>query len=319
MEGRRIPDFFIVGHAKSGTTALHRMLRRHPQLHMPVKEPWFFADELHPPTPPRALGTGRTPESFEEYASLFAAAKPEQLIGEASCLYLWSRTAAGRIAEAQPGARIIAVLREPASFLRSLHMQFVQVHLEPEKNLRRAISLEPSRRQGRNVPPNQYWPDATIYSEHVRYVEQLRRYHALFPAEQMRVFIYEDFRRDNEATVREVQRFLGVDDTGRVVVKDVNPSVNIRSPRLYALVHAMAAGDGPLPRAAQTLARTLAPRKLTRESAVAIRDRFMFASPPPPDDDLMLELRRRFKPEVVALSEYLDRDLVTRWGYDEIA
>ena len=32
----------------------------------------------------------------------------------------------------------------------------------------------------------------------------------------------------------------------------------------------------------------------------------------------MLELRRRFTPEVVALSEYLDRDLVSLWGYDHL-
>jgi hypothetical protein len=32
----------------------------------------------------------------------------------------------------------------------------------------------------------------------------------------------------------------------------------------------------------------------------------------------MLELRRRFKPEVAALSEHLSRDLVTLWGYDSL-
>jgi Sulfotransferase family len=318
LNGQRVPDFFIVGHTKSGTTALYRMLRRHPQLHMPVKEPWFFADELQPPTPPRAIGTGRTPKTFEEYVSLFDAAAPDQLIGEASCLYLWSRTAAGRIAQAQPGARIVAVLREPASFLRSLHMQFVQVHLEPEKNLRKAISLEQARREGRSLPPNRYWPRATLYSEHVRYVEQLRRYHERFGPEQVLVLIYEDFRRENEATVRRVQRFLGVEDSGPIVVTDANPTVSVRSPRLNALVHAVAAGDGPLPRAVQTVAGKLAPRRLSRESAVAIRDRLLYGRPQPPDEALMVELRRRFKPEVEALSEYLDRDLVSFWGYGEL-
>ncbi len=40
----RVPDFFIVGHPKCGTTALYEMLRRHPQIFMPdIKEPWFFA------------------------------------------------------------------------------------------------------------------------------------------------------------------------------------------------------------------------------------------------------------------------------------
>jgi hypothetical protein len=32
----------------------------------------------------------------------------------------------------------------------------------------------------------------------------------------------------------------------------------------------------------------------------------------------MAELRQCLKPEVVALSEYLDRDLVGLWGYDKL-
>src|ERR1700726_956517 len=111
-----LPDFYIVGSAKSGTTALYEMLRRHPQIFMPdSKEPWFFATELQEHTPPRPEGTPRT---LEEYRAWFNGAQPGQLIGEASVLYLWSRTAARAIAEVRPDARIIAILREPASLLR---------------------------------------------------------------------------------------------------------------------------------------------------------------------------------------------------------
>jgi hypothetical protein len=46
--------------------------------------------------------------------------------------------------------------------------------------------------------------------------------------------------------------------------------------------------------------------------------RLMYGTPPPADERLMQELRRRFEPEVVALSEYLGRDLVTLWGYDSV-
>ncbi len=315
----RVPDFFIVGHGKSGTTALWDMMRRHPQLYMPYnKEPWFFADELRPLAALRPGGTGSTPSTLEEYLALFDPATPDQRAGEASSLYLWSRTAAQRISEVQPAARIVAVLREPASFLRSLHLQFVQVYVEPEKDLRKAIELEQARRRGQDLPGNPYWPDATLYSEHVRYVEQLRRYHALFEHTQVLVLIYDDFRRDNEATVRKVCRFLEVDDSHPVTVRDVNPTVRVRSRRLYSLVHTLAAGDAPVPRAVQAAARTLAPRRLTRESAMAIRDRIVYGAPRPQDEGLMLELRRRFKDEVVALSEYLGRDLVELWGYDRI-
>jgi hypothetical protein len=316
---RRLPDFFIVGHPKSGTTALWDMLKGHPQIYASaVKEPYFLADELRPPAAtPRSFGW--TPGTLEEYLSLFAGATPQQRAGEASAPYLWSRTAAGRIAELQPAARIIAILREPASFLHSLHLQFVQIYIEPEKDMRKAIALEDSRREGRAVPENRFWgPQGTLYSEYVRYVDQLRRYHAHFPPEQVLVLIYDDYRRDNEATIRRVQRFLGVDDTRPIDVRQANPTVRVRSQRMHALVHGLAAGEGPLPRAVQATARTLAPRRLSRQSAVAIRNRMLFASPRPPDERLMLELRRRFKSEVEVISEYLDRDLVKLWGYDEL-
>ena len=46
--------------------------------------------------------------------------------------------------------------------------------------------------------------------------------------------------------------------------------------------------------------------------------RFVYSDPGAPDEQLMLELRRRFSGEVYALSEYLGRDLVSLWGYDDI-
>ncbi|HUH82034.1 MAG TPA: sulfotransferase, partial [Solirubrobacteraceae bacterium] len=208
--GARLPDFFVVGQPKSGTTALYHMLRRHPQIFMPEnKEPWFFASELHERTPPRPAGTPRT---LSEYAALFAPARAGQRAGEATVLYLWSRTAAQAIAETVPDARIIAVLREPASLLRSLHLQFVETYIETEPDLRTALALEGPRREGRHVPRHTYWPQALAYSEHVRYVEQLRRYHERFPPGRVLVLIYDDFRRDNAATVRTVLRFLEVDE-----------------------------------------------------------------------------------------------------------
>ena len=122
---RRAPDFFIVGHPKSGTTALYEMLRRHPQIFMPeLKEPSFFGSE---PAQSPGPGSAGQRDRLEEYLSLFDAAGPDQRFGEATPSYLKSGTAASRIAELQPDARIIAILREPASFLRSLHLQICAI------------------------------------------------------------------------------------------------------------------------------------------------------------------------------------------------
>jgi hypothetical protein len=317
---KRVPDFFIVGHPKSGTTALWDMLKGHPQIYTPAnKEPYFFADELHPPAAtPRSFGW--TPDTLDQYLTLFEPALPEQRTGEASAPYLWSRTAAKRIAEVQPEARIIAILREPSSFLYSLHLQFVQIYIEPETDMRKALALEDARREGKSLPEHLFWgPQGTLYSDYVRYVEQLLRYQALFPPEQMLVLVYDDYRKDNDATVRKVQRFIGVDDTHPLNVKQSNPTVRVRSQRLHSLIHAVAQGDGPLPRAVQSAAKTVGQRVISRQRAIDIRNRFLFTAPSAPDQQLMLELRRRFKPEVVALSEHLGRDLVTLWGYDDLS
>jgi hypothetical protein len=314
---QRVPDFFIVGHAKSGTTALYEMLRRHPQVYMPEnKEPWFLASDMRPRFKPRTGGL--PPASLDEYLSLFAGAEPQQRVGEASSSYLWSRTAAAAIAELQPSARIVAILREPTSFLRSLHLQLLQVHVESEQDFRKAIALEEPRRAGKAIPRHSHRPQLLQYSDHVHYVEQLQRYHALFPPEQVLVLIYEDFRRDNEATVRTVLRFLEVDDAQPIEVLSANPTVRLRSQQLDDLVHSISVGRGPLSRAAKATVKALTPGTTPRRLLQAVQRKFVLGSPRPVDEEFTLELRRRFKDEVVALSEYLDRDLVTLWGYDSL-
>ncbi len=310
---KRLPDFFIVGHHKSGTTALYEMLRRHPEIFMPaVKEPRFFASDLRP------LTSVAHTETLDGYLSLFEPARADQRAGEATPLYLLSRTAASAIAAAAPAARIVAILREPASFLRSLHLQFVQAHVETESDLRKAIALEDARRQGKDLPKGLRRPQMLMYSEHVRYVEQLRRYQAAFAPEQVLVLVYDDFREDNEATVRTVLRFLDVDDSAPIEVVEANPTVHVRSVRLNHLVRGLYVGRGAVGGAVNGAAKALMPRKARRRALEAVHRHLVYRAPRPPDEELMLELRRRFKSEVEELSEHLNRDLVSLWGYDEL-
>ncbi len=302
----RVPDFFIVGHHKSGTTALYEMLSRHPQIYMPtLKEPKFFATDM--PARFEPSSTGVLPSTLEQYLELFAAAEPGQRKGEASPSYLTSHAAAAQIARVQPRAKIIAILREPASFIRSLHMQLLQSGVETQKDLRKAFANELVVRQGRDIHR---------YSDHVQYVAQLRRYHEVFAHEQVLAIVYDDFRADNEQTVRRVLRLLDVDDSVPVQALESNPTVRVRSLALNNAVSALAAGRGPLARTAKGAIKSLTPRPLRRQALRGTHRSMVYGKPEPPDERLMRELRERFKPEVAALSEYLDRDLVSLWGYD---
>jgi len=313
-----MPDFFIVGHHKSGTTALYEMLARHPQVFMPaIKEPRFLAEDMRPRFPSQR--GHELPQTLEEYMALFAAAAPGQRAGEATPSYLCSHTAAARIAELRPGARVIALLREPAAFLRSLHLQLVRSHVETEKDLRKALALERPRGEGRHVPPGSHLPQLLAYSEHVRYAEQLKRYHAVLPAEQVLVLIFEEFQRDNRGTLRRVLRFLDVDDTHEL--QELHPKQTthaMRSQQLDDLMRTVTQGAGPAARATRATLKALAPRRLRHGAFRAVRRNAVLEAAAPPDEQLMLELRRRFKGEVEAAGEHLGRDLVALWGYDRL-
>ncbi|HUA74477.1 MAG TPA: sulfotransferase [Solirubrobacteraceae bacterium] len=326
-QGRPTPDFFIVGHQKCGTTALYLMLSAHPQIYMPeVKEPWYFARELRARSAGGAGGSDgegshSRPNSLDQYLALFADAPSGKLVGEASPQYIRSEKAAAEIAQLRPDAKIVAILREPAAFLRSLHMQLVSTHIESETDFRRAIELEPARREGRQIPRLSVSPQSLLYSDHVRYAHQLSRLHEAFPAEQVKVLIYEDYRRDNEGVVREVLEFLGADPTIPVQPVETKPLNAVRSVRLHRLRRAIRkaglhpANRGPLVRGIDAVA----PRRLRSEALSAAFRRVAYEQPKPADEELALQLRRRFKGEVEAASDYLGRDLVALWGYDRIS
>ena len=81
-----LPDFLIVGAARSGTSSLYFYLREHPEIFMPeFKEPHFFSFlGKESPHPGR-----RQPWNVADYSELISPADPGQLLGEASTSYLY--------------------------------------------------------------------------------------------------------------------------------------------------------------------------------------------------------------------------------------
>ncbi len=313
--GRRVPDFFIVGHAKCGTTALYEMLKLHPQIYMPVfKETQFLSRG------PRRAPTGQKraphrPRTLDGYLSLFENASPQQRAGDGSTEYLRTASTARRIAALCPDARIIAAFREPVSFLRSLHLQLLEVNIEDERDLGKALCLQEPRRRGERIPRDCVWPQALQYSQHVRYVRQLREYHEQFGRERVLVLIYDDFRAENERTVRDVLRFLEVDDSVTIEALRANPTVAVRSRRAGALIGTLSMGGNPLARGIGSAVKAVTSENVRRRALAVVERIAIDADPPAPDERLLDELRARFAPEVAALSEYLGRDLVHLWGY----
>lgn len=311
----RLPDFFIVGHAKCGTTALYQALRRHPDIFMPdVKEPLFFASDMGR----RPAHLDRLPKTLAEYRQLFAEARDNQRAGEASALYLYSDVAAHSIAEVAPHARIIAIFREPAAFLFSFHQQARRDHLENRRSLRRALAIEHHRREGRRIPRGCFRPRILHYSNLVRYTDQLQRYCSAFPRENVLTIIYDDFRQDSASTLQRITEFLEVDSSYPLQADEAHGSVTVRSQALDELVHRVSVGMGPLSRGAKTAIQAVVPQRSRRRAEVMTRSKIVYGKPGSLDPGFMAELRTWLKPEVVRFGSYIGRDLVKLWGYDSV-
>src|SRR5881628_1693582 len=102
-----LPNFLIIGAAKSGTTSLYQYLRQHPEVYMSaVKETNWFAYEGQ-------RDSWYSVRTAEEYERLFDGVTVQRAIGEASPQYMKSAVAAKRIAARLPGVRLVAILRDP--------------------------------------------------------------------------------------------------------------------------------------------------------------------------------------------------------------
>jgi hypothetical protein len=294
---RRTPDFYLVGHPKSGTTAMVGMLRQHPDIELPpVRSTNFFVDEDEVPPDINRV------ESIEAYCALFADVGRDRRLGERTLACLQSRSAAQRISAVNPDARIVAIIREPASFVRSLHLNAVRQGVEPVVDLREALRLEPHRAR---------WQK---YLEHARYVDQLQRFHTAFPPNQVVVVIYDDYRTSNTQTMREVFALLDVDTSFEVAPMNANPAFGARSLRIAAMKRKLHTSDG-LVGATVRLAASKSNQPGIWRVARRVYQGLNYTAPPPEDPELMAEIRTIVAPEVERLSEYLDRDFIALWGY----
>jgi len=215
-----LPDFFVIGAPKSGTTALHVALARHPQLFMSrVKEPKHFLTDGPPPSG-GGPGDAKTFREYvwrrKEYETLFDHAPDGTLGGESTPFYLHDHDAQKRIVDAVPHARMIALLRDPIDRAHSNWTHLWSAGLEPEGDFLRACGLE-DRRAARGWAP--FWR----YLELGRYGEQLQRLYQVVPREQVLVLRYRDLRERPVEALDVIFGFLGV-DTGAV---DEVPAENV--------------------------------------------------------------------------------------------
>ena len=225
-----LPDFLVAGVPKSGTTALHAALARHPGLFLsPIKEPKFFLTDGPPPTkggPGDALTYREHVWQRDRYEALFDPAAAGALRGESTPLYLYDPAAMTRIKDLIPDVKLIVILRDPVERAHSNWTHLWSAGLEPIGDFVRACAEEEQRIAAG-------WASFWHYKGLGRYGEQLARAFTLFPREQVLVLRYRLLIDEPAATLDKICAFLGV-ETG--LLTEI-PRENVTAHPEHTLAH----------------------------------------------------------------------------------
>jgi hypothetical protein len=292
-----VPNLFVVGAPKCGSTALWTYLGEHPDIFMGGKEYHYFGSDL-------AYHGPRSRLTSEAYLRCFAAANGERYRGEASVGYLYSTRAAQEIHAYSSDARIIAILRNPVDMIHALHSEELFQGDEDIADFEAALAAEEGRRQGEGIPATceALWP--LFYRDVGRYASQVRRYIDVFGRDRVHVIISEEFRADTSAGYQSVLEFLGVDPEFQPEFPVVNANKVPRSTTAVRLLRRP-------PRVVHRLARLLMPDPATRRAMgkrlqeLNVDQRPRTAMAP----ELRRSLQAEYADDVARLGRLLGRDL----------
>lgn len=270
-----IPNLFILGPPRSGTTSMSKWLSLHPDVTAGrQKEPMFHASDL--PSPLRV-------DDLEEYLGLWAGAEASPVRLEASTWYLFSREAAKSIAHMSPSARMIVHLRDPVDLLASLHTHHVFRGMEDEVDFESAVFREGSA-------DTDEFRRGIDYLDVVRLAGQISRYHEHFPKDRITFVDFEKIENDPEGAYLDLLDSLGLSRVRLDEYSQLNPGRRERVRGASQRFEGMRSVFG-------------------RRVGKVIRRLNISVGRPPVDKGVRRRILERITPDIDELAELIDRDL----------
>ena len=205
-----LPNLFVVGAAKSGTTALYQYFKQHPDIFVPesVKELNYMA---YSEGLPNYTGPGdqkhlieKSVTNLADYTGYFHARKGQKIGADVSPSYLYYPQASRKIAELCPQAKIVIILRNPIECVFSMYSMMRREGREPCGSFRQAFQRSEERLAAG-------WEWAWDYQKGFLFSAKVNRYLEVFPRSQLFIRRYEDLNGSPDVFYAELTNFIGVE------------------------------------------------------------------------------------------------------------
>ena len=293
-----LPNFFLIGAAKAGTTTLHDVLRQHPEIFCSqVKETGFFITE------------DRWSKGLEWYQQThFSRAAGFQARGESTAVYLlFSEVVAPRIqgVYGDHPLKFLAILRDPVKRAWSHYWQRIHTGLE---TLPFEAALE---REEQRLRENREWLLRTGrahygYFRGGCYATLLEPFLACYPRNNFHFVLLEDLLERFQPTMVEIAGFLGVqaDFAFQPVQKN-----SASQPRSHALSSYLYRPHGFMHRIVRFFTHRMSYNLRHRLKKGVTNINLRQSTYPPLDPAVEASLRLRYTDEIQRLEGILGRDL----------
>ena len=273
-----LPNFVVIGAAKSGTTTLWSLLRQHPDIFMSEeKELRYFIER-------RNWGKGQA-----WYEDQFADVGGARAVGEVSPEYAMAHTypqVVPRMAALIPDSKLIYLLRHPIERMASEWRDYTYAGSE-------------------TLPIERALRDHPTYIRTSSYAWQLEQFLTAYPREQILVLLTDDLKADRNKTLRRIFSFLDVDPNWTAQEQsDQNTTVEKRLPRKHT--------ERLYSSSLRTVARAAIPapvrRTLNRRLTNSLAE-----LPSSIPADLYDEIAAQLAPDIAQLGSWLGPDF-NGWG-----
>lgn len=196
-----LPNFFILGAGRCGTTSLAIALNAHPDVFIPaIKEPSFFASSFQWVKDPA------------RYVSLYEPAGASAAVGDASHIYLEDPESPRILQAFFPDARFVLVFRHPADRALGLYARMVEGGYEMHRSFERALDAEDRRfhsERFRRTCRQSFWN--YMYVRSGLFGEQVQRYFEYFDRRQFWFTTLDRLITEPAQTMHDLQGFLDVE------------------------------------------------------------------------------------------------------------
>ena len=204
------PNFIIAGFPKCGTTSLHHYLNEHPEIYMPAqKELHFFTFNILSKLnngPKDAVVKKTQINNSEKYLNFYKGVTNEIAIGDASPSYINYPSQFKKIKEYLNDPKVIIILRDPINRAYSNYLHLKRENRET-LSFKEAIFKEDERKTNK-------YSDFWYYKFNSTYYDKIIKAKETFS--DVLILTSEELSNNGEATMKNVYKFLEVNDTFRL-------------------------------------------------------------------------------------------------------